>query len=253
LRYGANTPAALAAAAAESGQPALALTDRDGVYGAVRFLRACAEAGITPILGVDLAVVPMLAQPEQAAGRQRRTPARGGVWLERPQPRAVFLARGAPGWASLCRLVSAAHLTGERGTPQVTLQQIAAHAAGLVALLGPVSEIGWALQRRRADLADGVLRQWQEVLDPGCTVVAVASHRAAHEAASSAPSGLPMSSPAAAAMFGWARERGLPTVLTNAVRYIDRRGAPVVDVLDAVRRLVPLDRRHLDRANAEAG
>ena len=40
-------------------------------------------------------------------------------------------------------------------------------------------------------------------------------------------------------------------MLTNAVRYVERSGAPVVDVLDAVRRLVPLDRRHLDRDNAE--
>jgi error-prone DNA polymerase len=40
-------------------------------------------------------------------------------------------------------------------------------------------------------------------------------------------------------------------VLTNAVRYADRSDAPTVDILDSVRRLVPLDVRHLDRANAE--
>ena len=40
-------------------------------------------------------------------------------------------------------------------------------------------------------------------------------------------------------------------MLTNAVRYADRRDAPVVDVLDAARRLVALDLRHVDRGNAE--
>ena len=40
-------------------------------------------------------------------------------------------------------------------------------------------------------------------------------------------------------------------MLTNAVRYADRRDAPTVDVLDAARRLVALDRRHVDRGNAE--
>ncbi|MCA1481509.1 hypothetical protein I6F37_42015, partial [Bradyrhizobium sp. NBAIM08] len=40
-------------------------------------------------------------------------------------------------------------------------------------------------------------------------------------------------------------------VLTNAVRYADRSDAPTVDVLDAARRLVPLDLRHVDRGNAE--
>ena len=52
-------------------------------------------------------------------------------------------------------------------------------------------------------------------------------------------------------MAGFARAAGLGAVLTNAVRYADRRDAPVVDVLDAARRLVALDRRHVDRGNAE--
>ncbi len=57
--------------------------------------------------------------------------------------------------------------------------------------------------------------------------------------------------PHAARMAGIARRAGLATVLTNAVRYADRLDAPTVDVLDAARRLVALDRRHVDRSNAE--
>ncbi|HET9657236.1 MAG TPA: PHP domain-containing protein, partial [Kineosporiaceae bacterium] len=58
LRYGASTPAALVAAAQEHGMGALALTDRDGLYGAVKFVRACTAAKLAPILGADLAVEP---------------------------------------------------------------------------------------------------------------------------------------------------------------------------------------------------
>ena len=65
LRYGASTPATLVERAAAHGQPALALTDRDGLYGAVRFVQACDEAGIAPVLGVDLAV----SAPVSWAGR----------------------------------------------------------------------------------------------------------------------------------------------------------------------------------------
>ncbi len=61
----------------------------------------------------------------------------------------------------------------------------------------------------------------------------------------------PGTTPHAARMAGFARAAGLGAVLTNAVRYADRRDAPVVDVLDAARRLVALDRRHVDRGNAE--
>ena len=42
---------------------------------------------------------------------------------------------------------------------------------------------------------------------------------------------------------GFARAQGVPAVLTNAVRHATRDQAPVVDVLDAIRRLVPLDSR----------
>ena len=41
-------------------------------------------------------------------------------------------------------------------------------------------------------------------------------------------------------------------VLTNAVRGADRSDGPTLDVLDAARRLVALDPRHVDRVNAEA-
>ncbi len=61
----------------------------------------------------------------------------------------------------------------------------------------------------------------------------------------------PGSSPHAARMAGVATAAGHRLVLTNEVRYVDRADAPVVDVLDATRRLVPLDLRHVDRANAE--
>ncbi len=55
----------------------------------------------------------------------------------------------------------------------------------------------------------------------------------------------------AARMARIARRAGLGAVLSNAVRYADRRDAATVDVLDAARRLVALDRRHVDRGNAE--
>jgi error-prone DNA polymerase len=56
MRYGASSPETLVRRAAELGQSSVALTDRDGVYGAVRFVRAATEAGVHPVLGVDLAL-----------------------------------------------------------------------------------------------------------------------------------------------------------------------------------------------------
>src|SRR4051812_1446360 len=58
LRHGASSPQALVDRAVEHGMSALALTDRDGLYGSVKFVLACQRAGITPLLGVDLATAP---------------------------------------------------------------------------------------------------------------------------------------------------------------------------------------------------
>ena len=75
LRHGASHPKQLVARAAEHGMDALALTDRDGAYGVVKFAQACQAAGVRPLFGVDLAVAPL----EPPAVARRRTPARGHI------------------------------------------------------------------------------------------------------------------------------------------------------------------------------
>lgn len=262
MRFGASHPADLVQRAAELGQPALALTDRDGLYGAIRFVLACRQAGIAPILGVDLALQPSALLPGTLSSgstthRQVRTPTRGGAWKAEPASRVVLLARGARGWASLCRLVSTAHLSGERGTPSATLEQVFEHHDGLVALLGPQSEVGQMVARHRPDLADRGLRQWRQVFGNGRLYAEIVSHRAAEPdfVASGVHGarlrGLPLSSPSAGRYLRWATSIGLPAVLSNAVRHAAAGSGAVVDLLDAIRRLVPLDSRHLDRANGE--
>src|SRR5687768_15785235 len=172
LRHGASHPRALVQRAAEHGMDTLALTDRDGAYGVVKFAQACGEAGVRPVFGVDLAVRPV-APDGPRARTGRASPARGGAFLEQPGaalPRVTLLARDGRGWAALCRLISATHLAGERGTPVSSLALVAEHAgaaaqAGAVAvLLGPASELGRAVAARREDVARGHLSRWREVL-----------------------------------------------------------------------------------------
>ena len=286
LRHGASHPHVLVERAADHGMDTLALTDRDGLYGAVRFVKACRSAGVRPVLGVDLAVAPVeLSQQGRRVGhpaghRRPRTPVRGGATVDPGLPRVTVLARDGRGWASLCRLVSATHLAGERGTPVTTLGLVARHAraraqvagepeplveellaagpgglaggagddaddGGLVVLLGPASELGRALAARRPDLAQAHLRLWTRALggraaDGGARVVVEVVHgRGPGEAAR------------AGRTLAFAEELGVPSVLTGAVRHADRSDAPVADVLDASRRLVALDARHVDRVNAE--
>ena len=239
LRHGASSPRVLVERAAEYGMDALALTDRDGIYGAVKFVAACRTAGIRPLFGVDLACTPVSAGSIGAAGPGRRTPARGGAEVDLRLPRVTLLAQNGRGWAALCRLISATHLTGERSRPVTSIELVAAHAAGLFVLLGPTSELGHAVAARRPDRARAVLARWQAVIPPDDLLVEVVAHRGRGDTGRSA------------ALLAFAAELRVPAVLTNAVRYADRGDAPVADVLDAARRLVLLAARSVDRTNAE--
>src|SRR3954452_9586146 len=244
LRHGASSPAVLVDRAADHGMDTLALTDRDGVYGAVKFVTACMARGIRPVLGTDLAGRPYDDQPVVASTR-RKTPARGGAFVDQRLPRVTVLARDKAGWASVCRLVSATHLAGERGEPVTTLDLVAAHARGLVVLLGPDSEVGRAVAVRRPDLARAHLDRWRRALveggaEPHDVVIEVVCHRGPGDTAR------------AARLLAFAHDLDVPAGLTNAARGADHGDGPTLDVLDSARRLVALDPRHVDRVNAEA-
>ena len=90
LQYGASHPHTLVERAVEHEMDTLALTDRDGTYGAVKFAKACLAAGIRPVLGVDLAHRPVLADG-RADGRADHV-GRGG-----PGPRSAAAPSATPG------------------------------------------------------------------------------------------------------------------------------------------------------------
>ncbi|MFG2829432.1 DNA polymerase III subunit alpha [Streptomyces sp. NPDC048434] len=235
LRYGASHPERLAERAAERGMDALALTDRDGLSGAVRFAKAAAEAGIRPLFGTELAVAERASGPAAGtATARRRTPVRGGAFLDESAARAVFLARdGAAGWAALCRLVSAAH-AGRAEQPVLPWSSLESATDGLTVLLGPDSEVGRALAAGRPDRAARLLAPWRELYGEALRLEVVDHGR---------PGSGPGSPRLAARTLGFAVDQGVRAVLTNAVRYADPGQGPVADVLDSARRLVPVDRR----------
>jgi len=106
----------------ERGMPAVALTDLNNMFGAVRFYRAALRAGIKPILGADLHLAPRT--PGAAPGR------------------LTLLCRNAAGYRRLLRLVSRMHLEMEaREAPLLDPQWLTAEALqglfGLTALESP--------------------------------------------------------------------------------------------------------------------
>ncbi len=87
---------------------ALAIADRDGLYGAVRFARAAAERKLPGIIGSELTL---------SAGR-----------------RLLLLVENAQGYANLCRLISAGQLRGSKNEPRLHWEDLDGCTDGLVAL-----------------------------------------------------------------------------------------------------------------------
>jgi error-prone DNA polymerase len=110
LLDGASSPEALVERAAELGYHSLALTDHNGLYGAVRFWTAARDVGIRPLFGAE-------------------------VTLD-DESHLTLLVETQRGYANLCRLLSAGQLAGVKGAPRLTREIIAEYSAGLICLSG---------------------------------------------------------------------------------------------------------------------
>ncbi len=107
---GSSHPEELVEAAAALGCAALALTDRDGLYGAVRFARAAAERKLPGIIGSELTFG--------------------------DGDRFTALVENSLGYANLCELISLGQLRGSKGEPCLQLEDFDNRTAGLVVLAG---------------------------------------------------------------------------------------------------------------------
>jgi error-prone DNA polymerase len=261
LKDGAFSPEDLARRAAGLGMPAVALTDRDGLYGTARFVAACRKAGVKPILGatltvrevavgrVDLRSAAGMGAEGVGRGARRRGGSRGILPAERrgdPQPgvpvpaatNVILIAQDDRGYANLCRLITDAHMTGERGDPSLASEQICAHAHGLLCLLGPSSLPGSLAVDGRFDAARNAIGPFRETF--GERLFVAIQHRLE-----------PNSAAEVRMLLRLAEWIGAKAVATNPVRYLVPGDAFLADALECMREIVPVASHHVSRVNAE--
>ncbi|MHB8511195.1 MAG: DNA polymerase III subunit alpha [Actinomycetota bacterium] len=215
LREGAIRPQELAARTAALGMSSVAITDTNGLYGAVRFAQACAASNVKPIYGTRLTTTD---------GERRFT--------------LTLLAKDNDGYTNLCRLITEAH-SKERGDPCATIEDVEEHADGLFLLLGPESDAGVLLRQKRFEQAMQKARRWQHrfgrrlvietrnLLEPGSAISMQDTLRLADHLECKA-------------------------VITNAVRALSPADAFIPDVLDAIRKLMPVSDSTREATNYEA-
>ncbi len=170
----ASLPETLVDRAAELGYPALALLDRDGVFGAPRFHKAATAAGIRPIIGCELTIG---ARDQGPGARNPHADDRRAGWrrahrsaspsasatdagaskgllgdapaasppallstihypLSTDRYRLPVLVESAEGYRNLCQLVTLMKLRAPKGEGALVLEELDGRTAGLVALVG---------------------------------------------------------------------------------------------------------------------
>jgi len=155
LLEGALTVAKLEELASWHAMPALALTDRNNLFGALEFSETLSKAGIQPIIGCTMTVD--FADVNAKGGKDQH---KNGTGLSDASSGAIaLLAKDEKGYANLLKLTSAAFLdSDDAGPAHITFDDLIAHAEGLIVLTGgPDGPIDKALKSGDSELARGRL------------------------------------------------------------------------------------------------
>lgn len=204
---GGSSPSSLVQEAATLGIAALALTDKNGVYGAVRFQRACRDHGLKAIIGAEVTV-------EDSS--------------------LVFIARSSDGYFNLCRIISRAHSTS-RNNPTLSLYELADHNDDLYCLTGTRSSALWTATD------EGDLRRAREHLSSlkkffGDRLYVELSHHL-----------LPGDGRRSRRLVRFAEAMGVPCVVTGDVHYARREHYRRYDLMSCIREGTTVFDRHPKR------
>ncbi|MHA6317542.1 DNA polymerase III subunit alpha [Altererythrobacter sp. CAU 1778] len=206
LLEGAIDPKAIAQLAKDRGFPAIAICDRNGLYGSVMFAGACMERGVQPITGTLLGV----SRPADCGGDE------AGETIDY----LPLYAQNEDGYQNLCHLVSKAHL--ERPLhlePHVRLDDLQGRSGGLIALTGAnEGALTRLLAEGQGDQA-GRYSDRLETLFGGRLYVELARRGNAVEQA------------AEAALIDLAYARDLPLVASNPANFADPHFHPAHDAM----------------------
>ncbi|MEM6884392.1 MAG: DNA polymerase III subunit alpha, partial [Verrucomicrobiota bacterium] len=192
----------LMARAAELEFPAVALTDKGNLFGAIEFYQAAQCAGIKPLIGVELHI---------HASKKESGP-------------LLLYARNETGYINLLKLVTLAHLEHEYTPKGITGKELAAHAEGIAALSGNTTGlIAQALLKGDTARAEKWVTRLQELFGPEAFFLEIQNHGTEEE------------SKIHAALIELSQKTSAPLIATNEVIYVGQEHAETYDILSCIR------------------
>jgi DNA polymerase-3 subunit alpha len=206
LLDGACRVADLVARVKELGMPAVAITDHGSLGAAVQFHRAATAAGIKPILGLELYVVPDRRDKSQPRG-------------EKPT-HLTLLAENLTGWQNLIQLSTAAYLEGYFYRPRADWELLQAHHEGVICLSGCMTcKAARLLQEGDEESALAEVQRLAELFGPSNLFVEMQD------------AGMPEQRELVPRLARLAERAGVGAVATNDVHYLRHEDAHAHDAL----------------------
>ncbi|MGC2185957.1 MAG: error-prone DNA polymerase, partial [Terriglobales bacterium] len=134
---GASLPEDLIATCSHLHMPAMALLDRDGVYGAPRFYMAAKKAGLKAHLGAEVTSEISDSRLQIEDLKPRRSESICNLKSKICNPcRLPLLVSSRTGYQNLCRLITKMKLRAQKGEGSVRENELQEHAGGLICLTG---------------------------------------------------------------------------------------------------------------------
>ncbi|KQL48348.1 DNA polymerase III subunit alpha [Brevibacillus choshinensis] len=199
----------LVARAKELDMHALAITDHANLYGAIPFYKACLEAGIKPIIGMEVYVMEGNLQD-----RVRNAPAPSHL---------ILLAENEQGYRNLLKLATIAQTEGNYILPRLNKEALVRHCAGLIALSAcREGEVARLLLAGDSEGAKEAALWYRHTYGPDHYFLELADH------------GLEQERRLNARLVRLSEETGIPLVVTNNVHYVDQSDHATHDILLAI-------------------
>jgi error-prone DNA polymerase len=235
---GASLPEELAEAAFSKGYKALAITDHDGLYGAMEFAQACKAVEVQPIVGVELTLTNGLVQDNHTGAPVHLT----------------LLAETEQGYANLCRLITLSHKRTRAWEPAATHlpaddprppaldpAELQNHATGLIVLSGcRNSEIARLVDRERYAQAEAAVQRLIHIFGASSTFIELQHNLVQGDTRR------------VQRLAQLAERLEVPTVATGNVHYHVRSRHRLQDAMVAVKNRSTLENSHrLRRPNSE--
>lgn len=206
---------------------ALAITDHGVMYGAIEFYKNCREAGIKPIIGVEMYIAKRSYKDKEGK-------------LDSEPFHLTVLAKNYQGYLNLMKLVSMAHIDGYYYRPRVDKTLLKEFHEGLIALSGcPSGEFIRSLNSKDPNKSEEVIKSYLDIFGEGNFYLEVQRHPYQQETDSATDELvkkdlerlLDIQNQTLKNVKELSAKMGVPMVATNDYHYVEKEDAEVQDSL----------------------